>query len=91
MKNEPAFPIGSGDMRDPVGMTMRDYFAAKAMAALVSAKGRRLNELDDEYTLAKTGEEENEIGELTKIIFWNLSLDAYKIADAMLREREVRE
>lgn len=27
----PAFPVGSGDMRDPVGMTLRDYFAAKAM------------------------------------------------------------
>ncbi len=27
----PAFPIGSGDMRDPTGMTLRDYFAAKAM------------------------------------------------------------
>ena len=29
----PAFPVGSGDMRDPVGMTLRDYFAAKAMAS----------------------------------------------------------
>ncbi len=27
----PAFPVGSGDMRDPTGMTLRDYFAAKAM------------------------------------------------------------
>ena len=31
----PAFPIGSGDMRDPCGMTLRDYFAAKAMQALI--------------------------------------------------------
>lgn len=31
---EPAFPIGSGDMRDPTGMTLRDYFAAKAMQGL---------------------------------------------------------
>ena len=31
----PAFPVGSGDMRDPVGMTLRDYFAAKAMQAFV--------------------------------------------------------
>ena len=28
---ELAFPIGSGDMRDPTGMTLSDYFAAKAM------------------------------------------------------------
>lgn len=32
----PAFPVGSGDMRDPVGMTLRDYFAAKAMQGLLS-------------------------------------------------------
>ena len=31
---EPAFPVGSGDMRDPCGMTLRDYFAAKAMQGL---------------------------------------------------------
>lgn len=33
----PAFPIGSGDMRDPVGMTLRDYFAAKAMQGLMAS------------------------------------------------------
>ena len=32
----PAFPIGSGDMRDPTGMTLRDYFAAKAMQGQLS-------------------------------------------------------
>ena len=32
----PAFPIGSGDMRDPTGMTLRDYFAAKAMQGFIS-------------------------------------------------------
>jgi hypothetical protein len=31
----PAFPIGSGDMRDPFGMSLRDYFAAKAMQGLI--------------------------------------------------------
>jgi hypothetical protein len=36
MNNPPAFPIGSGDMRDPTGMTLRDYFAAKAMQGLLS-------------------------------------------------------
>ena len=33
----PAFPIGSGDMRDPTGMTLRDYFAAKAITAFIFA------------------------------------------------------
>ncbi|MFA5377415.1 MAG: hypothetical protein WC455_16810 [Dehalococcoidia bacterium] len=28
----PAFPIGSGDMRDPHGMSLRDYFIAHAPA-----------------------------------------------------------
>ena len=33
----PAFPVGSGDMRDPTGMTLRDYFAAKAMQGLIAS------------------------------------------------------
>ena len=32
MNNPSAFPLGSGDIRDPVGMTLRDYFAAKALS-----------------------------------------------------------
>jgi hypothetical protein len=35
----PAFPVGSGDMRDPTGMTLRDYFAAAAMQGLLSRIG----------------------------------------------------
>ena len=35
----PAFPIGSGDMRDPCGMTLRDYFAAKATQGVLSEGG----------------------------------------------------
>jgi hypothetical protein len=38
----PAFPIGSGDMRDPTGMTLRDYFAAQAMT-------RELDRIDPAY------------------------------------------
>jgi hypothetical protein len=34
----PAFPIGSGDMRDPTGMTLRDYFAAKAMQGMYASE-----------------------------------------------------
>jgi hypothetical protein len=34
----PAFPVGSGDMRDPTGMTLRDYFASKAMQSILQAK-----------------------------------------------------
>lgn len=28
----PAFPVGSGDMRDPTGMTLRDYMAIHSPA-----------------------------------------------------------
>ena len=28
----PAFPIGSGDMRDPTGMSLRDWFAGQLQA-----------------------------------------------------------
>lgn len=30
----PAFPIGSGDMRDPCGMTLRDWFAGMVLAGI---------------------------------------------------------
>jgi hypothetical protein len=35
MKNEPAFPTGTGITPYKSGMTLRDYFAAKAMQALI--------------------------------------------------------
>lgn len=34
--NEPAFPVGSGDMRDPTGMSLREYYAGLAMAGIVA-------------------------------------------------------
>ena len=40
MKNEPAFPgvtyISINGEKNPEGMTLRDYFAAKAMAAMIA-------------------------------------------------------
>ena len=29
-----AFPCGSGDLRDPCGMTLRDWFAGQALAGI---------------------------------------------------------
>lgn len=84
MNNEPEIPCMAN-------LDLRDYFAAKAMAALVSNKGREFNGLDDRLNGEETPEEVNEIEKERAIAFWFLSLDAYKIADAMLREREVRE
>ena len=64
----PAYPVNS-DNHAPIastGMTLRDYFAAKAM------------EVD--YTLAKNFTDPD----------WRygIALDAYKMADAMLKARE---
>jgi len=30
----PAFPIGSGDVRDPCGMTLRDWFAGMVLVGI---------------------------------------------------------
>ena len=32
----PAFPVGSGDMRDPCGMTLRDWFAGQALVGILA-------------------------------------------------------
>ncbi len=66
----PAFPVGSGDMRDPTGMTLRDYFAAKALQ--IAADG---NLAEGEYFVRSDR-------------FGDVALDAYKMADAMLKARE---
>ena len=36
MNNPPAFPTGTGITPYQSGMTLRDYFAAKAMQAIIS-------------------------------------------------------
>jgi hypothetical protein len=62
--NESAFPwqIDNGEtMRGHKGMTLRDYFAAKAMQALIDNDG----------------------------LFSDIPTQAYKLADAMMKEREL--
>lgn len=64
----PAFPVNSDNYAPPdsAGMSLRDYFAAKAMQGFVSSyeEGQVTCSLDD------------------------IALDAYKMADAMLKARE---
>ena len=67
----PAFPESYGHPRNHWigwGMTLRDYFAAKAMQALITAKAQNMS-------LDSRG--------------WPIfaETDAWKIADAMLSER----
>jgi hypothetical protein len=62
-KNKPAFPFVAEDhtgMMINMGMTLRDYFAAKAMQTLVSKHSHE----------------------------GDVSRNAYKIADAMMKARE---
>jgi hypothetical protein len=43
MKNEPAFPAPAGVSHiTEQGMTLRDYFAAKAMQGMLAGQDRRL-------------------------------------------------
>ena len=78
----PAFPNTAstipkeGDYWNYQGMTLRDYFAAKAMAAMLP-----------EYELAYVFDEEwCEEGETPMI--GHIARDAYIAADAMLKARE---
>lgn len=74
----PAFPNTAfgGTRNEQQGMTLRDYFAAKAMAAMLP-----------EYELAYVFDEEwCEEGETPMI--GHIARDAYIAADAMLKARE---
>ena len=72
--NEPAFPGDNAQSGPFYGMTLRDYFAAKAMAAFTSdiERVRTLHESAKAHRLS-FGEE--------------VAAQAYDMADAMLAER----
>jgi len=82
MKNEPAFPFAFTDeARVSDGMTLRDYFAAKAMNALIVETGRALQHLEGvDFTGLVISD--NQGGTPTSI-----AEDSYAIADAMLKAR----
>jgi hypothetical protein len=65
MNNPPAFPNqgGAGHLWNDKGMTLRDYFAAKAMQRLLTS-----DDIDVSYATAVL---------------------SYRMADAMLKAREV--
>ncbi len=68
MNNPQAFPISGSQYQHTKGMTLRDYFAAKAMQATVDAWIQRSIYPSTDDEVAK---------------------NAYVIADAMLKAREV--
>ena len=83
MNNDiPAFPVpGLQHGEDFNGMTLRDYFAAKCVSAMVSTIRR-----DDDYHRAKKIAEHHGMEHVSE---W-FAHDAYKQADAMLRARKAK-
>ena len=70
----PAFPANHFDMAESEhGMTLRDYFAAKAMQAMLSA-----------YPCQAIGDIEGGI----QADWHDLASDAYEMANAMMKARE---
>ena len=89
----PAFPSGLTEMADDTvdslhkGMTLRDYVAAKAMSELLAAKRGYFNNLDERFERAANAYVEDHIENDRKRVFCNISVDAYAMADAMLKAR----
>jgi hypothetical protein len=74
--NEPAFPAMHYDLADNEhGLTMRDYFAAKALSTI-------LGQYD--FTFFEDDKDEKE-GETFALI---VAKNAYEMADAMMKARE---
>lgn len=75
--NEPAFPCENRD-RYFLGMTLRDYFAAKAMHSLIAKLP--LQDRDGEFSKPYSQENINKVQQ-------QICESAYYYADAMLKER----
>lgn len=81
MKNPQAFPISGYDQRQETnivreeGMTLRDYYAAKAMQGILSRPQWGFENKED-------------AAKLTDHLIRGTAIYAYGVADAMLAERE---
>ena len=82
----PAFPTANGGSVDD-GMTLRDYFAAKAMPALIQARAALKDDESDESfsDISACGWGSELYEDMTYA--QSLADDAYFIADAMLKAR----
>jgi hypothetical protein len=67
---EPAFPTGTGVTPYKSGMSLRDYFAAKAMPVLIANFLAKDLDLTDPHGWMD-----------------GLAMDAYSMADAMMKQR----
>lgn len=76
MNNPPAFPVGLEAFgEDKTGMTLRDYFAAKAM------QGIFMGSIEWSPTYKHPDDASLEV-------FKDIAQDSYAMADAMLKARE---
>lgn len=79
MNNDPAFPISDQHRKDDfTGLTMLDYFAAKAMQAAFGCE--RIVEIAAKHGADQGSEKADFIARF-----------AYEMADAMLKEKANRE
>ena len=79
MKNPQAFPCHPDTPPEYDGMTLRDYFAAKAMEKLIEKKH------DSIFKILKKSYEHDDAIEMSQLMVADM---AYKWADAMMKERE---
>jgi hypothetical protein len=76
MKNPPAFPVGLEAFgEDKVGMTLRDYFAARGMETLMT---KVVSELERKHHSIKDAQQIQNV----------YASMCYAMADAMLKARE---
>lgn len=76
----PAFPLKEPCMSDFFGMTLRDYFAAKAMLALLTHHGGYTGDEAHPSSIPCLREDVLDVDSLAQY--------AYSQADAMLAERD---
>ena len=84
-----AFPVypriqgaNSIEVQDATGMSLRDYFAAKALVALIAEP----KWFDDQTPVVDNVTD----GEEWESVIDRFAVASYRIADAMLRAREVK-
>lgn len=73
---EPAFPVQDASKWQAHGMTLRDYFAAKSMPALIGTP----------YHCVRLGLDGDSVPAPDS--YSTLASDAYELADAMLKARQ---
>jgi hypothetical protein len=83
--NEPAFPTGTGVTPYKSGMTLRDYFAAKALPICYQYWMTDFYHPDYEDAEDRNSEGRQDFTKHSKEL---IAEDSYLMADAMLKARE---